>query len=114
MDTESTPTTVAEDSILRKISNHLKNKHSMHALSHEVIPTRRTIGAEVVNRMPALYIPELKVPIEVTVSKERDDDYLALGMLPLVAVPSRMRFDSPEEFVDSFIDFHTKWTEGRI
>lgn len=99
--------------ILRKISNHLKT-HNLHALSGEVVPTKRKAGGEIVNYVPSLYIPELKIPIELSVDKVRDDDYLALGMLPMVVTENRMRFDTVEEYIDSWLDFHGKWKDGRL
>ena len=102
-----------EGSILKKISNHLKIRN-LHALTGEVIPTKRKVGGETVHFIPSLYIPELKVPIELATDKDRDEDYLALGMLPMVVTASRMRFDTVEEYVDSFLDFHTKWVKGQI
>ena len=98
---------------LRMIINHLKLRN-LHALSGEVIPTKRKVGGETVHFIPSLYIPELKVPIELATDKDRDDDYLKMGMLPLVITESRMRFDSVEEFIDSFLDFHKKWSDNSI
>jgi len=34
--------------------------------------------------------------------------------LPLVVTASRMRFDTVEEYVDSFLDFHKKWSDNSI
>ena len=109
---KTTPKNV-EDSILKKISDHLKIC-GLHALSAEVIPTKRKVGGETVHFIPSLYIPELKIPIELATDHQRDEDYLALGMLPMVVTASRMRFDTVEEYVDSFLDFHTKWVRGQI
>ena len=109
-------TVVEQESILRKISNHLKNEHNLHALSGEVIPTNRTLpkSKEVINFIPALYIPEKKIPIEITADKDRDDDYMKIGMLPMVVIESRLRFDSIGEYINSFLDFHSKWRGNKI
>ena len=109
-------TVVEQESILRKISNHLKNEHNLHALSGEVIPTKRTLpnSKEVINFIPPLYIPEKKIPIEITADKDRDDDYMKIGMLPMVVIESRLRFDSVEEYINSFLDFHNKWRSKKI
>ena len=109
-------TVVEQESILRKISNHLKNEHNLHALSGEVIPTKRTLpnSKEVINFIPALYIPEKKIPNEITADKDRDDDYMKIGMLPMVVIESRLRFDSIGEYINSFLDFHSKWRGNKI
>lgn len=108
--------TNVQEPILRRITNHLKNEHNLHALSGEVIPTKRTLpnSKEIVHFIPSLYIPEKKIPIEITADKERDDDYMKIGMLPMVVIESRLRFDSVEEYVNSFLDFHSKWKGKRI
>ena len=99
--------------VLKKISDHLK-AHNLHSLRGEVILTKRKLADEYVNFIPDLYIPEIKVPVELTVDTLRDDDYMKIGMLPLVVTASRMRFDTVEEYVDSFLDFHKKWKDSRI
>ena len=106
-------TDAAEELLLKKITDHLKS-HNLHGLRGEVVPTKRKIGGEVVNFIPDLYIPEVEIPVELTVDKDRDDDYLSVGLLPMVVTESRMRFDTVEEYVDSFLDFHKKWNDSRI
>ena len=100
------------DSTLKKISNHLKSEHDLHTLFGEVIPTKRTVpnSKTVIHFMPELFIPELRIPIEVTSDKERDEDYLKIGMLPMVIVPEHLKV-SVEEYIDTFLDFHKKWVE---
>ena len=67
------------DSTLKKISDHLKTLQ-LHTLLGEVIPTKRTLpnSNELIHFIPALFIPELGIPIEITVDKERDVEYLSL------------------------------------
>ena len=68
---------------------------------------------EVIHFIPALLIPELKVPIEITADKERDEEYMRLGLLPMVIVPASLRV-SIEEYIDTFLEFHKKWKAGHI
>ena len=100
------------DSTLKAIINHLKKEHNLHTLFGEVIPTKRTLpnSKEIVNFIPELFVPEQKSPIEVTSDKERDEDYLKIGMLPMVIVPEHLKV-SVEEYIDTFLDFHKKWVE---
>lgn len=106
--------TSTTDSTLKKISNHLKTCN-LHTLLGEVIPTKRTLpnSNEIINFIPALWIPELKIPIEITVDKERDAEYMRLGLLPMVIVPASLRV-SIEEYIDTFLEFHSKWQAGHI
>ena len=101
---------------LKRITAYLKSEHQLHSLRGEMIPTKRTLpnSKEVVHFIPALFIPEKKIPVEITADKERDDDYMKIGMLPMVVIESRLRFDSVEEYVNSFLDFHSKWEGKRI
>ena len=103
------------DFILKKISSHLKDKYNLHTLRGEVVPTKRTLAnsKEVVNFIPELYVPELKIPIEVTADKQRDEDYMKIGMLPMVLVPESLKV-SIEEYIDTFIEFHQKWKGKKI
>ena len=101
-----------DDFVLKKITDHLKT-HNLHSLRGEVIPTKRKIGGEVINFIPSLYIPEIKVPIELSQDKERDVDYMAIGMLPMVIVPENLS-GSVEVYIDAFIDFHKKWRNQSI
>ena len=103
------------DFILKKISSHLKDKYNLHTLRGEVVPTKRTLpnSKEVVHFIPELYIPELKIPIEVTADKQRDEDYMKIGMLPMVLVPESLKV-SIEEYIDTFIEFHQKWKGKKI
>ena len=98
------------DSTLKAIINHLKNEYNLHTLFGEVIPTKRTLpnSKEVVHFIPELFVPELKIPIEVTADKQRDEDYMKIGMLPMVIVPESIKY------IDTFIDFHKKWREKKI
>ena len=111
---ERKSTRAVQEPILRKITSHLKNEHNLHALSGEVIPTKRTLpdSQETIHFIPSLYIPELKIPIELTIDKQRDDNYMALGMLPMVV--SENLTVSVEEYIDSFLDFHKKWRAKKI
>ena len=68
---------------------------------------------EVIHFIPELFIPELKIPIEVTADKQRDEDYMKIGMLPMVIVPDSLRV-SVEKYIDTFMDFHKKWKEKKI
>ena len=99
------------DSTLKKISNHLKSEHDLHTLFGEVIPTKRTVpnSKTIINFMPDLFIPELRIPIETTADKERDADYMKIGMLPMV-IGEHLKV-SVEEYIDNFLDFHKKWVE---
>tara|TARA_Y100001951_G_C11215385_1_gene225470 strand:+ start:404 stop:739 length:336 start_codon:yes stop_codon:yes gene_type:complete len=102
------------DFIIKKISSHLKT-HDLHALSGEVIPTKRKIGGETVHLIPSLYVPERKIPIELTANKQRDQDYMDIGLLPLVISEfERVQGTPIEDHIDSFLDFHTKWKDGLI
>ena len=102
------------DSTLKKISIHLKMLN-MHTLLGEVIPTKRTLpnSGEIIHFIPALWIPELKIPIEITADKERDAEYMRLGLLPMVIVVDSLRV-SIEEYIDVFLEFHKKWKAGHI
>ena len=106
--------TSTTDSTLKTISNYLKTIN-LHTLLGEVIPTKRTLpnSNEVIHFIPALFIPELKVPIEITADKERDEEYMRLGLLPMVIVPASLRV-SIEEYIDRFLEFHKKWKAGHI
>tara|TARA_B100001971_G_C18108084_1_gene492636 strand:- start:151 stop:489 length:339 start_codon:yes stop_codon:yes gene_type:complete len=103
------------DFTLKKISSHLKDEHQLHTLRGEVIPTKRTLpnSKEVIHFIPELFIPELKIPIEITADKQRDDDYMKIGMLPMVIVPESLRV-SVEKYIDTFMDFHKKWKGKKI
>ena len=103
------------DFTLKKISSHLKDEYNLHTLLGEVIPTKRTLpnSNEIIHFIPVLYIPELKVPIEITADKERDEEYMRLGLLPMVIVPASLRV-SIEEYIDTFLEFHKKWKAGHI
>ena len=107
--------TSEKDFILKKISSHLKDKYNLHTLRGEVVPTKRTLpnSKEVVHFIPELYIPELKIPIEVTADKQRDEDYMKIGMLPMVLIPESLKV-SIEEYIDTFIEFHQKWKGKKI
>ena len=97
----------------RTIINHLKI-HNLHALKGEVISTKqKTAGGEIVHFIPDLFIPEMKVPIEMSQDKDRDANYMAIGMLPMVVVPANIE-GSIEKYIDNFIDFHKKWAAKRI
>jgi len=102
------------DSTLKKISNHLKSCN-LHTLLGEVIPTKRTLpnSGEIIHFIPAMFIPELKIPIEITSDKERDEEYMRLGLLPMVIVPAALKV-SIEEYIDAFLEFHKKWRAGHI
>ena len=104
-----------KDLTLKKISDYLKTKHNLHTLVGEVIPTKRTLpnSREVIHFIPELFIPELKIPIEVTADKQRDDDYMKVGMLPMVVIPKSLKV-SVEKYVDAFLDFHKKWRSKAI
>ena len=103
------------DPILKKISDYLKTRYNLHTLVGEVIPTKRTLpnSREVIHFIPELFIPELKIPIEVTADKQRDDDYMKVGMLPMVVIPKSLKV-SVEKYVDAFLDFHKKWRSKAI
>ena len=102
------------DSTLKTISNHLKNSN-LHTLLGEVIPTKRTMpnSNELIHFIPALWIPELKIPIEITADKERDEEYMRLGLLPMVIDTDSLRVPI-EEYIDVFLEFHEKWRAGHI
>ena len=102
------------DSTLKKISDHLKTLE-LHTLLGEVIPTKRTLpnSNELIHFIPALFIPELNIPIEITVDKERDVEYMRIGFLPMVIVPENLK-GSIEVYIDAFLDFHKKWKGKKI
>ena len=106
--------TSTTDSTLKTISNYLQTIN-LHTLLGEVIPTKRTLpnSNEVIHFIPALFIPELKIPIEVTADKQRDEDYMKIGMLPMVLIPESLKV-SIEEYIDTFIEFHQKWKGKKI
>jgi len=89
--------------LLIVISDHLKKKHNLHALR----------GTFIQNMAPALYIPELDIPIEVTKDKARDAAYMKLKMLPMVIIPSNLIVDV-QMYIDSHIEFHKKWANQSI
>ena len=113
MASKQTDEKAVQEQISRSIINHLKT-HNLHALKGEVIPTKRkTDSGEIVHLMPDLFIPEIKVPVEMSRDKERDVQYMAIGMLPMVVVPENIS-GSVEVYIDAFIDFHKKWAAKRI
>ena len=99
---------------LKRITAYLKSEHQLHSLRGEMIPTKRTLpnSKEVVHFIPALFIPEKKIPVEITADKERDDDYMKIGMLPMVISDSLTV--TVEKYIDSFLEFHKKWKAGHI
>ena len=111
---EKKSTSVVQEPVLRKIISHLKNEHNLHALNGEVIPTKRTLpdSQELIHFIPSLYIPELKIPIELTIDKQRDNDYFSIGMLPMIV--SENLTVSVEAYIDAFLDFHKKWRSNKI
>ena len=112
MANSATDEKAVQEQTLRTIINHLKT-HNLHALKGEVIPTKQKIADEIVHFMPDLFIPEMKVPIEMSQDKDRDASYMAIGMLPMVIVPANIE-GSIEEHIDKFIDFHEKWSRKKI
>ena len=103
------------DSTLKAIINHVKKEHNLHTLFGEVIPTKRTLpnSKEIVHFIPELFVPELKIPIEITADKERDEDYMKIGMLPMVIITDHLKV-TIESYIDTFLDFHKKWKEKKI
>tara|TARA_B100001245_G_scaffold158672_1_gene119382 strand:+ start:753 stop:1058 length:306 start_codon:yes stop_codon:yes gene_type:complete len=99
---------------LKRITDYLKSKHQLHSLRGEVIATKRTIpnSREFIHFIPELFIPELKIPIEFTSDKERDEDYMAIGLLPMVISDSLTV--EVEVYIDEFLEFHKKWRAGHI
>lgn len=96
----------------KRITEYLKSEHQLHSLRGEVIKTKRKLGTEYIHFIPALFIPELNIPIEMTSDKKRDDDYMAVGMLPMVISES---LNVPVEmYIDGFLEFHKKWRDGHI
>lgn len=113
MASKQTDEKAVQEQTSRTIINHLKS-HNMHALKGEVIPTKqKTAGGEIVHFIPDLFIPEMKVPIEMSQDEKRDASYMAIGMLPLVVVPANIE-GSIEKYIDDFIDFHKKWSRKTI
>ena len=101
--------------LLKQISDILKKKELHALIGEKVIPTKNKINGEVIHYLPALWIPEIKVPIEITTDKKRDEDYMSLGMLPMVIVPKNFREGiTVEKYIDNFLDFHEKWRKQKI
>jgi len=98
--------------LLKRIAEHLKSKHQLHSLRGEVIKTKRKVGTEYVHYIPVLFIPEQKIPIEITADKQRDEDYMKIGMLPMVI--SESLTVTAEVYIDEFLEFHKKWKRGHI
>ena len=112
MASKQTDEKAVQEQTSRTIINHLKTKN-LHALKGEVIPTKQKIADEIVHFIPDLFIPEMKVPIEMSQDKKRDAAYMAIGLLPMVIVPANIE-GSIEKYIDNFIDFHEKWSHKRI
>ena len=101
--------------LLKQISDILKKKELHALIGEKVIPTKNKINGQVIHYLPTLWIPEIKVPIEITTDKKRDEEYMALSMLPMVIVPKNFREGiTVEKYIDNFLDFHEKWRKQII
>jgi len=98
--------------MLKRITDYLKSEHQLHSLRGEAIKTKRKLGTEYVNLIPVLFIPELKIPVEMTSDNKRDEDYMALGMLPMII--SESATIPVEMYIDEFLEFHKEWKRGHI
>ena len=65
--------------LLKQISDILKEKELHALIGEKVIPTKKNLNGEVIHYLPALWIPEIKVPIEITTDKTCTSFYMSTG-----------------------------------
>ena len=103
-----------EQNLKNDIITYLKVKYEYHCLVGEkLVQSGRKIGGEVIHFLPDMFIPEIDVPVELTADKDRDNDYMKAGYLPMVIVEENLRVDV-HTYIDVFLDFHKKWRAQKI